>query len=129
MNAAMMRAEVKKKFPSVFSIPGETEIKKYISQLFMKSKHNSDDMDSIDNNATNESDTIQIRQAFNWQKIVKEIVDKDPHKKPKEIYNEFILQVSNDNKAQIPQMKVVKQKISQMKQLLRKRLMRSIVQS
>ena len=38
MNAAMMREQLKQQFPNKFSIPGETEIKKYISQLVSQSK-------------------------------------------------------------------------------------------
>ena len=40
MNAAMMPNELRKLYPNVFSITGETEIKKYISQSFVKSKSN-----------------------------------------------------------------------------------------
>ncbi len=38
MNAAMMREQLQKEFPNPFSLPGETEIKKYISLLFSQSK-------------------------------------------------------------------------------------------
>ena len=41
----MMREELKKQFPDVFSIPGETEIKQYISLLFAKSKSSRNDAD------------------------------------------------------------------------------------
>ena len=38
INAAMMREELQKLYPYVFPIPGETEIKRFISPLFSKSK-------------------------------------------------------------------------------------------
>ncbi len=38
MNAAMMQEQPKQQFPNKFSIPGETEIKKYISQLVSQYK-------------------------------------------------------------------------------------------
>ena len=34
----MMREQLQKEFPNTFSLPGETEIKKYISLLFSQSK-------------------------------------------------------------------------------------------
>ena len=49
MNAAMMCSELRKLYPlNVFSIPGETENKKYISQLFVKSKSNHGDDTEVD---------------------------------------------------------------------------------
>ncbi len=41
----MMHEELKKQLPDIFSIPGEIEIKQYISPLFPKSKSNLNDTD------------------------------------------------------------------------------------
>jgi len=38
MNPAMMREQLQKENPNLFSLPGETEIKKYISLLFTQTK-------------------------------------------------------------------------------------------
>ena len=40
MNAAMMQDQLKQKFPNMFSIPYETEIKKFISKLVSQNKKN-----------------------------------------------------------------------------------------
>ena len=40
MNAIMICEALKQKFPDTFSIPGETEIKKYIYRLFSKLESN-----------------------------------------------------------------------------------------
>ena len=92
MNSAMMRTELCKLYPSVFSIPGETEIKTCISQLFMKSKSHNDDHDNevdliLNKDIENESEIIP---RVNWEKILKEIVEGNPSKKPNLIYDNFI---------------------------------------
>ena len=38
LNPAMMLEQLKKEYPNVFSLSGETEIKKYISLLFSQTK-------------------------------------------------------------------------------------------
>ena len=38
LNPAMMLEQLKKEYPNVFSLSGETEIKKYISLLFSQTR-------------------------------------------------------------------------------------------
>ena len=128
MNAAMMRAELKKQFPNVFSLPGETEIKKYISLLFMKSKKDTEGLD-LDDDQENDAQTIEIRQTFDWLNILWKIIENEPQGKPKDIYKKLLVEVGEENKLHLPDIKDVKKKISQMKQVVRRKLMRSIVQS
>ena len=106
MNAAMMRNKLKKLFPNVISIPGKTEIKKYISQLFSKSKSNNDDNEvdiEIDELAEDES---EIAPRVNWEKCLKKLVE-----------------------LQLPSKEHAKKKISSIKAVIKHRVQRSIVQS
>ena len=98
MNPAMMRNELKKLFPNVFSIPGETEIKKYISQLFSKSKSNNNDNEvdiEIDELMEDES---EIAPRVNWEKCLKKLVEEKPSEKPQVIYENFISQFDDNEK-------------------------------
>ena len=129
MNAAMMRTELRKLYPDVFSIPGETEIKKYISQLFMKSKSNIDDRDNevdliLNEDIDNES---EITTRVNWEKILKEMVEDNPSEKPNLIYDNFIAKFDDMQQQQLPPKKDVKKKISSLKAVVRRRVQRSIV--
>ena len=128
MNAAMMRNELKKLFPNVFSIPGETEIKKYISQLFSKSKSNIDDNEvdiEIDELVEDES---EIAPRVNWLKCLKKLVEEKPSEKPQFIYDKFISQFDDNEKLQLPSKEHVKKKISSIKAVIKRRIQRSIVQ-
>ena len=68
MNVIMMRNELRQLYPNVFSIPGETEIKKYISRLFVKSKSNDDDVVDVDEVMEDESETVLL-VCVNWEKL------------------------------------------------------------
>ena len=130
MNPAMMRCELKKRFPDVFSIPGETEIKKYINALFVQSKKNNGDgvIDDDENgDKSDDNESLTIPRAFDWSKAVKNLVEEDPSRKPKEVYEKLVDGLSDAEKAQLPDVKVVKSKVSAVKQVIRKRLLRSIV--
>ena len=93
MNAAMMWEKLQKLYPYVFSIPGETENKKYISLLFSKSKsrrkgYNDESMDiELNEEAISLSDDNQseITERINWEKL-KEIVEENPTEKPEVIF-------------------------------------------
>ena len=129
MNPAMMRNELKKLFPNVFSIPGETEIKKYISQLFSKSKSNNNDNEvdiEIDELMEDES---EIAPRVNWEKCLKKLVEEKPSGKPQVIYENFISQFDDNEKLQLPSKEHVKKKISSIKAVIKRRVQRSIVQS
>ena len=128
MNAAMMKTELRKRFPNVFSIPGETEIKKYISLLFAKSKnepHSAIDNDDVE--SYHDDEPLKIPKAFNWVTAVKKLLENNPKLKPKEVYNQLLSELSEDKKAQWPDDKTVKRQISQTKQSIRKKLMRSMI--
>ena len=70
---------------------------------------------------------MQLPKLFNWVKIVKEIVEKDPKETPKVIYEKLLSMVSDEDKCLLPNAKKVKEKISQLKQACRRKLMQSIV--
>ena len=129
MNAAMMRSELKKLFPNVFSIPGETEIKKYISQLFSKSKSSNDDNGidlEIDELIEDES---EIAPRVNWEKSLRNLIEEKPSEKPQIIYDKFISLFDDNEKLQLPTKEQVKKKISSIKAVIKRRVQRSIVQS
>ena len=128
MNAAMMRNELRKLYPNIFSIPGETEIKKYISQLFVKSKTNYDDNEvdlEMDEVVEDESETIP---RVNWEKCLKKLVEEKPTERPQVIYDIFILQFDDNEQLQLPRKEDVKKKISSIKAVIKRRIQRSIVQ-
>ena len=110
MNAVMMRTELRKLYPDVFSIPGETEIKKYISQLFVKSKSNYDynEVDiEIDEAMDDESENVP---CVNWEKHLKKLVEEKPSEKPQIIYDTFISHLNENEKLQLPRKEDVKKR-------------------
>ena len=125
MNPGMMREQLKTEFPNVFSLPGETEIKKYISQLFSNSKKSS--RGDIDNDRTynNTGDNLN-----NWIHILREIIENEITKKPEEIYKEltdtmqFRHNISSDS---LPPKLEIKKKITYMKRVVKVRARRAIV--
>ena len=127
MNAAMMREELKKQFPDVFSIPGETEIKQYISLLFAKSKSTINDADfDTELNDSNINDDIE---HVNWIKLLKTIIEQNPTDKPENIYQNLLFSVEEHQRDELPPKGEVKKKIASFKSTVRRRLLRSIVQS
>jgi len=128
MNAAMMREELKKQFPDKFSIPGETEIKQYISLLFAKSKsgHNDADLDTELNDSIIDDDNVE---RVNWVKLLKTIVEVNPTDKPENIYQNLLLSIEESQRDQLPPKGVVKRRIASFKSTIRRRVVRSIVQS
>ena len=75
MNAGMMQEQLKIEFPNVFALPGETEIKKFIPQLFWKSKKSSSNEDDNSRTYNNAGDNL-----INWIPTLREIVKNDPKK-------------------------------------------------
>ena len=123
----MMREELKKQFPDVFSIPGETEIKQYISLLFAKSKSTINDADfDTELNDSNINDDIE---HVNWIKLLKTIIEINPTDKPENIYQNLLFSVEEHQRDQLPPKGEVKKKIASFKSTVRRRLLRSIVQS
>jgi len=124
MNAAMMREQLKIEFPDTFSLPGETEIKKFISLLFAKSKNSSS------NESSNRTYNHDDNERCNWKPLLKEIVEEDPSKKPEAIYKDLVDKMlfrHNIGEDSIPPKNLVKQRISYFKRLVRVRAQRSIV--
>ena len=76
---------------------------------------------------SDDDESLTIPRAFDWSKAVKNLVEEDPSRKPKEVYEKFVDGLSDAEKAQLPDVKVVKSKVSAVKQVIRKRLLRSIV--
>ncbi len=72
MNAAMMWEQLKIQFPNTFSLPGKTEIKKFISMLISKSKYYSSTETSI------RTYNCDDNEQHNWRPLRKEIVELDP---------------------------------------------------
>ena len=132
MNAAMMREALKQQFPDTFSIPGETEIKKYISQLFAKSKsyknRGEDDLVIGDEIINCTKVNEMSNERINWTKILRKIVEELPSEKPENIYNYFMTKFEEHERSQLPTKDVVKKKISSFKANIRRRMMRSILQ-
>ena len=124
MNAAMMREQLKIEFPDTFSLPGDTEIKKFISLLFAKSKLSSSNESRI--RTYNNDDDEQC----NWKPLLKEIVEEDPSKKPEAICKDLVDKMlfrHNTGEDSLPPKDLVKRKISYFKRLVRVRAHRSIV--
>ena len=115
--------------PNIFSIPGETKIKKYISQLFVKAKsyHDYNEVDiDIDEAMDDESENVP---RVNWEKHLKKLIEEKPSKKPQIIYDTFISHFNENEKLQLPRKEDVKKKISSIKAVIKRRIQRSIVQS
>ena len=120
----MMREQLKIEFPDTFSLPGETEIKKFISLLFAKSKNSSS------NESSNRTYNHDDNERCNWKPLLKEIVEEDPSKKPEAIYKDLVDKMlfrHNIGEDSIPPKNLVKQRISYFKRLVRVRAQRSIV--
>ena len=125
MNPGMMREQLKTEFPNVFSLPGETEIKKYISQLFSNSKKSSRGDIVNDRTYNNTGDNLNNRIH-----ILREIIENEITKKPEEIYKEltdtmqFRHNISSDS---LPPKVEIKKKISYMKRVVKVKARRAIV--
>ena len=84
-------------------------------------------IDNDDVESYHDDEPLKIPKAFNWVKAVKNLVETNPELKPKEVYNKFLVELSDNKKAQLPDVKIVKSRISQTKQSIRKKLMRSMI--
>ena len=123
MNSVMMRDQLKQPFPNRFSIPGETEIKKFISKLVSqnkkstKKKTNDDDVsigrevpEDINPNFTN---------TIRWSQILKSIIEDNLNNKPAEIYK-TLLEVSQLENITLPDKEIVRKKIYSMRASIKK---------
>ena len=83
----------------------------------MKSKSNNDNHDNkvdliLNEDIENES---EITPRVNWEKILKEMMEGNPCKKPNLIYYNFIATFDDMQKLQLPPKKDVEKKISLLK--------------
>ena len=130
MNAAMMREELKKEYPNVYSLPGETEIKKFIGALSQSSKKKKKKANnSVEN--TNDDDTnttLTTTSKDFWKKQLYYIVKANMSFKPDSIYNMFVGEMKKYTSVEsLPEKSEVKKNISSLKTKLKKHLKRSIV--
>ena len=134
MNAAMMREQLQKEFPNTFSLPGETEIKKYISLLFSQSK--GEKKRSIVSLLDGNCDTTELDvdvtniQEKEWKLVLQTLINEHHREKPAFIYELFIKIMVEDRGFDInvlPSKKYVKTKISSTKTSLKRKLQQSIV--
>ena len=131
MNAAMMREQLQKEYPNIFSLPGETEIKKHISKLFSQTKkgrsnNEHEENSDLDNNG---EEVANIDQS-EWKQVLVNITTQHMEAKPDYIYKEFLRVMREErgiNDDDLPSKEKVKGKISYTRASLKKKLKRSIV--
>lgn len=131
MNAAMMRAQLQQENPNIFSIPGETEIKKHISKLFSQTKNGSKDNEHEENSDldNNDEEVVNIDES-EWKQVLVNITMQHTEAKPDYIYKEFLRVMREErgkNDDDLPSKQKVKGKISYTRASLKKKLKRSIV--
>ena len=97
MNPAMMREQLKKQFPNVFSLPGETDIKKLINALTQNEKKGTRSKERNDN-----TDNMMVfgnmadSQSKKWKHILKRVVRENHGSKPECIYREFTNEIEKE---------------------------------
>ena len=127
MNSAQMRQSLKMKYPNCFTIPSETEIKQEISALFMDSK--SKKKKSKQNN----KDIVVFnkdKHIVDWKNILENLVQSNISEKPKVIYEKYCNILTKDYHVSIddmPQEKIVKHKISAIRQKHKKKAIGGVV--
>ena len=130
MNAAMMRDQLKQQFPNSFSIPGETEIKKFISKLVSQNKKSTkkrtNDDDVCIGRDVPEDFNPNFTNTIRWSQIQKSIIEDNLNNKPAEIYKN-LLEVSQLENITLPDKKIVRKKIYSMRASIKKKHRRSIV--
>ena len=108
MNPAMMREYLVDKYPSTYTLPGETEIKQQISAFVQNEK----------NTKTSKKYT-KTNLPQDWTNLLEEIVQNDKLGTPENLYIRFMEQYqSNDNCDQTsgqPDKAIIKRKISSLK--------------
>ena len=122
-----MRQRLKMKYPNRFTIPSETEIKQEISALFMDSK--SKKKKSKQNN----KDIVVFnkdKHIVDWKNILDNLVQNNISEKPKVIYEKYCNILTKDYHVSIddmPQEKIVKHKISAIRQKHKKKAIGGVV--
>ena len=109
MNPAMIREYLADKYPTTYSLPGETEIKQHISSLVQNDKKGESRKKKNEN----------VSDPQDWVNIIEQIVQNDKLGAPESLYNTFITQYnSNDGNREssnAPDKNTVKRKISYLK--------------
>ena len=130
----MMRQQLQQENPNIFSLPGETEIKKHISKLFSQQKAGKskvvDEQNSDPENHDEDNDSAVSMNEIEWKHILRRITMQHIERKPDFIYKEFLRVMSGEEgctEAELPEKKKIKGKISYIKTSLKKSLKRSIV--
>ena len=98
MNASIMQSHLKNRYPGVFSIPSETEIKQEIGRLFQKSKKK-DIMvtENEDGELIGNSQSTRQRHIGEWVDVLKEIVLANRTMRPEQLWSIFDKQVVEQN--------------------------------
>ena len=128
MNPSMMHEKLKKQFPHKFSLPGETQIKQLINSLFMQSKKGNNNNNLSDDDEVFDQ-VVEYKRRYRWEKLLQEILDRNPTALPEVVYKELLSEVPNEHRGSLPEKPVVKRKISALKARIRRKVMRSIVSS
>ena len=127
MNSAQMRESLKIKYPNRFTIPSETEIKQEISALFVDSKNN-----NKKSNKENKDPIVLNRdeETVDWKNILDSLVQSNISEKPKAIYEKYFRTITQDYHVSIdalPEEKIVKNKISVIRQKHKKKAISGVV--
>ena len=86
---------------------GETEIKQYISLLFVKSKSSRNDAD-LDTELNDSIVDDDIVECVNWVKLLKTIVEVNPTDKQEITYQNLLFSIEESQRNQLPPKGVVK---------------------
>ena len=109
MNPAMIREYLKEKYPTTYSLPGETEIKQHISALVQNDKKG----------VTRKKKNVDANNPQDWLNIIEQIVQNDKLGAPENLYNTFLTQYNsnggNSESSNAPDKNTVKRKISYLK--------------
>ena len=131
MNAGKMREKLCDMYPHRFSIPGETEIKSFISAQVIKSKYKKKTANS--GRGRPSAENTQIRE---WVLVLNTCVKTEKYGKPAKIYGAYLAIIGEDKSLWPksiplldgnPDKKKIKEIISRIKSDHKKQITRSIV--
>ena len=117
----------------LFSLPGETEIKKHISKLFSQTKSGKSNIqDEEDSNLENNNENDDNIDPTEWKGVLQNLTVQHTQAKPDFIYKEFLRIMKEDkniNNDELPSKQQIKSKIGYARTSLKKKLKWSIVWS
>ena len=119
MNPAMMREQLRKQFPNVFSLPGEIDIKKLINALSQSEKKGTRPkkaQNDCEDNILVLGNTLNS-ESEKWKHILKRVATDNHTLKPECIYKEFVNEIEKEgiNIESIPDKRQIKVKIGALK--------------